>query len=284
MDLPTHAPPEPPRYLRWAFANVVNLGLFLGALAAAAATGNGFLALAAMGLEAVWLLIGPDAHAFRLWVDRHHREKWQAAAQNRLRAIVEALPERERVRVEELEYVRAQILKEAKQNPSFAGILLEMEFGKLDQLRDGFIVLAHACTRAEEHLAGIDVRDLDRQMQHQKRVLESVDDAQSRTIAQRNLEVLDKRQDALDDVKTFLTRARGQMSLIDNTVSLMRDRVLTMRSPQELAEPLDDLLRGMDAVRAAAQESDEMLAAVTPVQDRVEGQGARGEKAGIGTV
>src|SRR5262245_19606431 len=56
-------------YLKYAFANPYNLSLFVGALAAAGLTLNPVLAVAALGLEALWLLHGPDSKRLRhlLW-------------------------------------------------------------------------------------------------------------------------------------------------------------------------------------------------------------------------
>jgi hypothetical protein len=274
VEFSSSTAPTPPKYGRAAFFNIYNLSLLGGALACAGLTQNWFLGLATAGLELVWMLVGPESHAFRRWVDRQRRAKWDAEAKKRLDQAIDSLPEREKGRVEALQAIREQILQEAKNNPSFAGALLELEFGKLDQLRDGFVGLATACVRAESHLAEIDLKDLGRQMEYQKRITQNTGDAQAKQIALRNIEVLQKRAEAIEDVHHFLTRARGQMTLIENTISLMRDQVITMQSPQQLAEPLDDLLRGVDAVRAAAQESDELLGAASPVTEVTAGEAA----------
>jgi hypothetical protein len=44
-------------------------------------------------------------------------------------------------------------------------------------------------------------------------------------------QVLQKRVDAVRDIRMFLQRARGQMNLIENSVRLLRDQALTMTSP-----------------------------------------------------
>ena len=59
-------------YLKYAFANPYNVSLFGGALAAAGLTLNPVLAVAAVGLEALWLLYAPDSKRLRhlLWDPR----------------------------------------------------------------------------------------------------------------------------------------------------------------------------------------------------------------------
>ena len=65
----------------------------------------------------------------------------------------------------------------------------------------------------------------------------------------KNAAVLEKRLATIQDIQNFLARARGQMNLIENTVRLLRDQALTMTSPGQLTEQLDDLLTGVEAVQ-----------------------------------
>jgi hypothetical protein len=68
--------------------------------------------------------------------------------------------------------------------------------------------------------------------------------------------VLQKRMEMMKEIQNFLARARGQMNLIENSVRLLRDQVLTMASPDQLGEQLDDLITGVDAVQASAKETE----------------------------
>ena len=52
-------------YLKAAFANVYNLSLLGGAAAASAFTGEWWLMAGALGLEALWLVFGPDLKPFQ---------------------------------------------------------------------------------------------------------------------------------------------------------------------------------------------------------------------------
>jgi hypothetical protein len=51
----------------------------------------------------------------------------------------------------------------------------------------------------------------------------------------------------------------GQMNLIENSVRLLRDQALTMTSPDQLTEQLDDLLTGVDAVHASVKEGEALI-------------------------
>ena len=75
-------------YLKYAFTNPYNLSLFLGTLAAAGLTLNPFLAVAAVGLEALWLLHAPDSKRLRhlLWDPRFEKVREALLAQERAAA------------------------------------------------------------------------------------------------------------------------------------------------------------------------------------------------------
>jgi hypothetical protein len=49
------------------------------------------------------------------------------------------------------------------------------------------------------------------------------------------------------------------MNLIENSVRLLRDQALTMTSPDQLTEQLDDLLTGVDAVQASVKEAEALI-------------------------
>jgi hypothetical protein len=243
-------------YLRAAFANVYNLALFGGAVAAAAATGEYVLAAAAVGVEAVWLLFGPDLKGFRRAVDKADREERDKADRERVAKLMESLPERDWQRAKALDELRREIERDMQNNPTFEAILLQSELDKLSTLHGSFVHLANACSRAETYLSALDPRELERQLKAQEAILQKMTDPQVKALAQKNLDVLQKRQVTIKEIENFLARARGQMNLIENSVRLLRDQALTMTSPNQLGEQLDDLLTGVDALQQSAKDTE----------------------------
>ena len=59
-----------------------------------------------------------------------------------------------------------------------------------------------------------------------------------------------KRLDKMQEIKRYLTVARGQLDLIDNSFQLIADQIVTMQSPQQLSGQLDELLSGVESIRA----------------------------------
>ncbi|MDP2269729.1 MAG: hypothetical protein Q8N23_00760 [Archangium sp.] len=248
-----------PNYLKAAFLNVYNLALLGGAATAAALTGDWLIGVGALGIEAIWLVLGPDLKPFQRAVresDRQQREKEDRARVDKLMA---ELSEREWQRAKALDELRREIERDMQNNPSFQAILLATELEKLSQLHASFVRLASACRRAETYLQAVDVRDLQRQIAAQKNLQEKMTDEAVRDLASKNARVLEKRLETIKEIETFLARARGQMNLIENSVRLLRDQALTMTSPDQLTEQLDDLLNGVDAVQASVKEAEALI-------------------------
>jgi len=90
----------------------------------------------------------------------------------------------------------------------------------------------------------------------------TVSEATQAGIAKRNLAIVVKRIDKLEEIRRYLKTARGQLDLIDNSFQLIADQIVTMRSPQELSGQLDELLDGVEAVRQTNREAEQFLASL----------------------
>ncbi|MBI3183355.1 MAG: hypothetical protein HYZ28_14555 [Myxococcales bacterium] len=251
-----------PSYLRSAFLNVYNLSLLSGAALASIATGEYVLGAVALGLEAAWLLLGPELKPFQRAVNRAQREERERADRERVKKLMETLPEREWARAHALDELRREIERDMQANPSFQVVLLQTEIDKLHQLHSNFVGLASACVRAETYLSATEVRELELQLEVQRKIEKNAKDAAVGEIARKNAQVLQRRIETIKEIQNFLARARGQMMLIENTVRLLRDQVLTMASPDQLGDQLDDLLVGVEAIQASAKENDAVLSKI----------------------
>lgn len=273
-----------PSYLKAAFWNIYNLGLLGGAAAMAAISGDFVLGAAALGVEALWLLFGPDLRPFRRAVDQAHREARERAERARINKMVDALPEREWARAKALDELRREIERDMQHNPSFQAILLQTELDKLSALHRNFVSLATACVRAETYLSATDPRELTRQIEIQHNLEKTLKDEAAQQIARKNAQVLEKRMETIKEIQNFLARARGQMNLIENSVRLLRDQALTMASPDQLGEQLDDLLTGVAAIQESAREHEAIFSKISLEPVAPVGDAAGGERAPAGKV
>jgi hypothetical protein len=251
-------------YLKMAFANPYNLSLLTGGLAAALLTANPLLALGTLAFEGLWLLHGPDNARLRhiLWDPRFERLKKALDAQDRARRLA-GLGEESRERVETLVRRQEEIRRLASENPSFAGNLLQAELVKTDRLVDAFVEMALTCARYEGYLHAIDPAALERERQrYEQAASDAGDDSEQSGIAKRNVAIVVKRLEKLKEIRRYLTVARGQLDLIDNSFQLIADQIVTMQSPQELSGQLDELLDGVEAVRETSRETEQLLAGI----------------------
>jgi hypothetical protein len=251
-------------YLKFAFSNPYNLSLFGGAVAAAALTLNPLLAVVAVGAEALWLLYAPESARLRnlLWDPRFERVRLaleQEARAERLQLLANA----DRQRVERLVAQKRDIQRLAAQNPSFAGDLLRGELVKTDRLVEAFLDMAVTCARYEQYLDSIDIAGLDKDRDRWDRAIRGGKDGEPQTeIAKKNLAVIMKRFEKVQEIRRYLGVARGQLDLIENSFRLLADQIVTMQSPQQLSGQLDELLDGVQAIKDSAADTERLLSSM----------------------
>jgi hypothetical protein len=253
--------PRPP-YAKYAFKNPYNLAILGGFASAAALTGNWWLGLCGAGVEALWMLFAPDSRLLRkLWFDKRYAEEQEAARRAELDAKFKLLPETDAMRCLALREKQEQINKLAQENPAFTVDLLGAELQKLDDLVHSFLELSVTCARYQEYLGSVDVDEIERDLRRYHQIVDR-GEADKRQLAQKNIAVLEKRKEKYAEIRSYLSTARGQLELIENTFRLLADQIVTMRSPTELSGQLDELLDGVEAVRQTTRETDKLLQAV----------------------
>lgn len=251
-------------YLKMAFSNPYNLSLFLGTLAAAAATANPILAVIAVGAEALWLLHGPESKTLRrlLWDPRFEKVRLVLEAREREERM-KSLSQEDRDRVDQLVAKQEEINHLAAQNPSFTGDLLRSELIKTRRLVDAFLEMAITCARYERYLDTVDLNELERDReQWQRRISSDQVSPQESDIARKNFAVIMKRIEKLRELRDYLRVARGQLDLIENSFQLIADQIVMMQSPAELSGQLNDLLDGVESIRQTALDTEKILTAM----------------------
>ncbi|MCX6539844.1 MAG: hypothetical protein NT151_13060 [Acidobacteria bacterium] len=251
-------------YLRFAFSNPYNLSLLGGALAASVLTLNPLIALVALGGEALWLLHAPGSERLRhlLWDPRFAELKAVYDAEQRS-ARMQVLGATDRQRVEKLIEFKQDIGRLAGQNPSFTNELLRGELVKTDRLVESFLDMAVTCARYEHYLASVDMSVLDRDRERWNGIVTNTHPEASQVdIARKNLAVIMKRFEKVQEIQRYLGVARGQLDLIENSFRLLADQIVTMQSPQELSGQLDELLNGVEAIKASTADTERMLSSM----------------------
>ncbi|HYP53464.1 MAG TPA: hypothetical protein VEQ42_07980, partial [Pyrinomonadaceae bacterium] len=246
---------------KYAFANPYNITLLAGAVAASILTLNPLPAIVALGLEGLWLLHAPESKLLRrlLWDPKYEKLRVELEEQE-LQQRIGNLPERKRTRVEELVGRQREIQRLASQNPSFTGELLRGELMKTRRLVEAFIEMSVTCARYEEYLGSVDMADLEKDRRRWENVCEHAEEASPHAdIARKNLAIIKKRLEKLQEIRNYLSIAYGQLDLIENSFQLIADQIVTMQSPQELSGQLDELLDGVESIKQTAVETERLL-------------------------
>lgn len=248
-------------YLRMAFANPYNLSLLAGGFAVSALTAAPVLGLLTLGLEALWLLHAPDSQLLKklLWDPQFERQRASMAAAARI-GRMQPLDRAARARVDALIERQAEIRRLAAQNPSFAGDLLRTELGKTDRLVEAFLDMSLTCQRYETYLENVDTNQLNADRKRYGLIAKAgnANDPEAQ-IAQKNVDVTDKRLAKLAEIKHYLQVAKGQLDLIENSFQLLVEQIVTMQSPRELSGQLDELLDGVEAIRETARDTEQLI-------------------------
>jgi len=195
----------------------------------------------------------------RVWFDKVWSQAREDAVLARQEEKLNQLDPLDQNRVLYLREQKARIHQLARENPSLTVDLMQDELAKLDRLIDDFIVLALACNRTERHIASFDLRAMESSWHLYRGQVERMPAGDKRrAVAKKNMEVLEQRRNRWEDLKTSAQTARGQMELMENTFKLLGDEIVTMSTPAALGARLDDLRIGVDAIREAASEDQEL--------------------------
>lgn len=247
-------------YFRYALHNVYNYTALAGVATAAALTQNWWLAVVGGAVEGLWMLFAPDSRllAKLAWDKRWKADEEKRTAQRR-KQLMGTLGPADWKRCQRMIEQRGEIERLARENPTFTQELMQNELRKLGKLADDFIDLAVTSSRYETHMAAVNFDELERQVRRFESQIQHARTSQDRELAQKNLDVVQRRRAMLGEIQQYIRKARGQLDLMENTFRLLSDQIVTMRSPGELAGQLDELIDGVEAVRTTARETSQLL-------------------------
>src|SRR5262249_49197316 len=123
--------------------------------------------------------------------------------------------------------------------------------------------MAVTCARYEAYLESVSQDDLEKDKRRYEQASKAGDPEDARTtIAKKNLAIMARRIEKMQEIRRYLSVARGQLDLIQNSFQLIADQIVPMQSPQELSGQLDELLDGVEAIRQTAQDTEKILSSI----------------------
>lgn len=243
-------------FLKPALAHPLNLLMLAGLGLSAAVTGSWIPIVVAAASELAWLGLARTLPSQRRYFEALGAGSAAADRQREEQEVLRTLTEEDRRRFLELDRTRADIRRLVADNPSLTGEMLEQEVPKIDHLVLGFLRVASMAARYEDFVKSADLDALEEEVRRQEKIVEKTKDEDARAVAAQNLDLMQRRMEKVAEMGRQVRDARGQLNLIENTVRLLRDQIVTMQSPEELRGRLDDLVRTVDAIETSARETE----------------------------
>ena len=214
--------------------------------------------IAAGAVELAWLSVGSRAGVARRFFDFTHGQAQLQLESSRVKQQLRGLNDSDRERYQELQALAEDIERQIEASPGMAMDLVTEELVKIERLLESYLRLASMAARHEHYVETSDLNQIEAEVRRQRSVVEKTTD-DGRDLAKKNLVVLERRLEKAVDVRKQVRHSRAQLNLIANTFKLIRDQIVTMESPDELQQQLDELTTAVDTIEAADRETEALV-------------------------
>lgn len=240
-------------YVKEALKEPANIWVMVGFTATALYFYSPIPLLAGVVAEIAYLSIVPASHAYRKIVERRALRR-EIVNQSKVREeLIKSFEPREREAVEYLRWMKNQIYGNYKKFTRMR--VLPADIQRLETLWESFVDLLDIYRRCKNHLRTINRQAITNQIMQAERTLQQADES-TRPLFERNLEILRKRLQTMDDIEKVVKRIEAQLQSIENFFGLVNDQVVTMPTPEHLSSlDFDSLLSSIEMTKEILQES-----------------------------
>src|SRR5882724_2387084 len=251
-------------YIKEALKEPVNIWSMVGFAAAAAYMQSPIPLVAALVTEATYLATVPASNMYRKLVERRAL-KQQLESRNKTREeLIKTFDPREREAVEYLRWMKNQIYQNYKKFTRLRQVPIDIQ--RLDSLWESFVDLLDIYRRCKQHLRTINRQAIQNQVTQAERSVSASDDI-TRPLYERNLEILRKRLQTMDDIERVVKRIEAQLQSIENFFGLVNDQVVTMPTPEHLSTlDFDSLLSSIEMTKEILQETAPMMSTIDGIE------------------
>lgn len=252
---------EPKKRSIWsrAFWNQYNLILLGGAGLFAVATWSWLPLLVGAGAEALWMTLGADSRLFRRWVEKqevHEKKKLLAA---RSEATLHRLKPSYVERYGELWRLAGDIERQARENPSLEGRMVQREMDKLGQLLHTFIELAALHQRYAQFLIDNPERDMQRDIENAERALARETDRVVKRGLEQSLGLARKRLAQRGRIEAAHRLLGVRMDTLEKSLRYLQSHVISIGRGEELSQEIQSLIVGVESVEALSLDAEQLL-------------------------
>jgi hypothetical protein len=254
-------------YIKEALKEPINIGglLLSGAAAAYSATTGlvdpAFVLAGALIAEGIYLATVPASNLYRRVVDRRSRHLLDDHRRKQRLELIKTFDPREREAVEYLSWMKNQIGSNYKK---FARLTDEPpQIRELETTWEAFVDLLDEYRRRKNHLRTINRQVVENQLRQAERTAQYADQA-TRSLHEKNVEILRRRLQTFDDIERSVKRVEAQLQMIENFFSLVNDQVVTMPTPEHL------LSLDFDSLLSSIEMTKEILQQTAPIMGQLE--------------
>lgn len=251
-------------YVKEALKEPANIWAMVGFAAMAAYLQSPLPLAAGVVVEVAYLAILPASHAYRKIVERRAMRKEIAGQSKAREELIKSFEPREREAVEYLRWMKNQIYGNYKKFTRMR--VLPADIQRLETLWESFVDLLDIYRRCKNHLRTINRQSITNQIMQAERTSQQADES-TRPLFERNLEILRKRLQTMDDIEKVVKRIEAQLQSIENFFGLVNDQVVTMPTPEHLSSlDFDSLLSSIEMTKEILQESAPVADALTSME------------------
>ncbi len=252
---------DTPPYTRMALSSPYNVFLIILLAVPALLSGELWLCAVALGVELGWLLLAPRVRPLRSAFDRAFDEERRRRDTEAMLATIHQLGDEDRRRVADLDRLRTQIRDACRWNEMLQKVAgdSELELERLDRLIRAFVKVAARAARYERYIESADLSALEGDVKRQQTIVDRTTDPEAKALFERNLALLGRRLDKAHAVRRRVRVARGQLQLIENTIRLFHDQLMTIESPEAFSDQLEDLVSSIDVIESSGRDMEALM-------------------------
>jgi len=256
-------------------ANIVGL-VIVGALSAA--TLNPVPLFIGAGLEALYMLFVPDSKPYKRLVDlkkriaeKEEEENTEKLSKEMKLANLEKRDSNLFSRYKKLRKIHNEIFERSNQPGKKTADLMNPELEKINYLLDSYVNFLDTYVQYKEYLGKVNEKaiqsDIDRlnkeifDMTMSKKGAKKNDELKK--LKQKNVDILIKRKERITQMGNTLSTINAQLEIIEDTLHLINDQMVSFQSPESMGVDLDELVSGVENTEQAIAETNKFLSDIS---------------------
>lgn len=214
--------------------------------------------------ELVWLTLGSTNERFRRMIRANKNAEVLAARESKREKSLNSLPVHMRAQHEAVQALAREIRKQAEDAEEGTVEHLDDTLAKLDFMLEQHARMLTSLDRIEANLDSPESDNLPRRVEALRAELEGMEAGRIKTAKEKNLAVLMQRLQRLEKSREEREYLQVSLDTLENTLKLVRERVVAATSAQGIANSLDEVVLELGRHREFMDEVEAQMGQVPP--------------------